>query len=66
MGSPRSLTSVPRELRGGNEPGPSVAGGLFKVNAMNHALKVEESKLRSVRAARSSLVAGPVTERPGR
>ena len=31
--------------------------GLFSVNAMNHALKVEESKLRSERASRSSRVA---------
>jgi hypothetical protein len=31
--------------------------GLFRVNAMNHASKVEESKLRSERAVRSSRVA---------
>ena len=31
--------------------------GLFKVNAMNQALKVEASKLRSERAVRSSRVA---------
>ena len=31
--------------------------GLFRVNAMNQALNVEASKLRSERAARSSRVA---------
>ena len=31
--------------------------GLFSVNAVNHAVKVEESKLRSDRAMRSSRVA---------
>ena len=30
--------------------------GLFRVNAMNHALKVEASKFRSERAVRSSRV----------
>ena len=34
-----------------------VVQGLLRVNALNYALKVEASKLRSDRAARSSRVA---------